>query len=315
MYSVDVIIPSYKPDRKLRSLLELLLRQSYPVQKIILINTERSLLDPSLIPADGRISITHITKAEFDHAAARNLGVSQSDAALFLLMTEDAVPKDERLVERLVQVFAQDAAADTDHAIGAVYGRQLATAESSYDEQYARRFNYPAASFVKTQADLPRLGIKTYFESNVCCMYRRDIFDRLGGFTTPAIFNEDMVYCGRMLQAGYASAYEASAAVYHAHHYSGLQQFHRNFDLGVSQAEHPEIFDGLRAEGEGVRMVLGNAKQLLQQGHILTIPDLIWKSGCKYIGFRMGRNFRKLPQGMVLRCTMSPWYWKKRGMQ
>ena len=62
-------------------------------------------------------------------------------------------------------------------------------------------------------------------------------------------------------------------------------------------------------------MVLGNAKQLLQQGHILTIPDLIWKSGCKYIGFRMGRNFRKLPQGMVLRCTMSPWYWKKRGMQ
>ncbi len=315
MYSVDVIIPSYRPDHKLRELLEKLLRQSYPVQKIILINTEKSLLDPGLLPDDARIFVTHITKAEFDHAGARNLGVSKSGADLFLMMTEDAVPKDETLVGRLVQVFERDAQKAGEGAVGAVYGRQLATEESSYDEQYARRFNYPAKSFVKTEKDLPRLGIKTYFESNVCCMYRRDIFDRLGGFRAPAIFNEDMVYCGQMLQAGYASAYEASAEVYHAHHYSGRQQFHRNFDLGVSQAEHPEIFDGLRAEGEGVRMVLGNAQQLLRKGRLLQLPDLVWKSACKYIGFRMGKNFRKLPHGLVMRCTMSPDYWRMRSLQ
>ena len=199
--------------------------------------------------------------------------------------------------------------------IGAVYGRQLATSESSYDEQYARQFNYPAQSFVKTQQDLPRLGIKTYFESNVCCMYRRDIFDRLGGFIDHTIFNEDMIYCGKLLQAGYASAYEATAEVYHAHHYSGVQQFHRNFDLGVSQADHPEIFDGLRSEGEGVKLVLGNARALLRQGRIFTIPNLVWKSGCKYLGFRMGRNYRKLSRGMILRCTMNPRYWNQESQQ
>ena len=358
MYSVDVIIPSYKPDQKLRKLLELLLRQSYPIQKIIIINTEKSLLDPTLIPEDTRISVTHIRKEEFDHGASRNLGVSKSDADLFLLMTEDAVPKDTTLVEKLVRVFetdpykdaapalsdasvAQAAVASTadsnrtvdmdtsagtgpecGHAdgdigrmkaargpIGAVYGRQLATKESSYDEQYARQFNYPAQSFVKTQRDIAQLGIKTYFESNVCCMYRRDIFDRLGGFIDHTIFNEDMIYCGKLLQAGYASAYEASAEVYHAHHYSGCQQFHRNFDLGVSQADHPEIFGGLRSEGEGVKLVLGNAKDLLRHGRLLTVPNLIWKSGCKYLGFRMGRNYRKLSRRMVLRCTMNPRYW------
>lgn len=357
MYSVDVIIPSYKPDQKLRKLLELLLRQSYPIQKIIIINTEKSLLDPALIPEDARISVTHIRKEAFDHGASRNLGVSKSDAELFLLMTEDAVPKDTTLVEKLVHVFETDpykdvapvpVNADTveataqrageghadgmltsgekdaagEHAdgdigrrnacrgpIGAVYGRQLATEESSYDERYARQFNYPAQSFVKTQRDIGRLGIKTYFESNVCCMYRRDIFDRLGGFIDHTIFNEDMIYCGKLLQAGYASAYEASAEVYHAHHYSGCQQFHRNFDLGVSQADHPEIFGGLRSEGEGVKLVLGNAKDLLRHGRLLTLPNLIWKSGCKYLGFRMGRNYRKLSRRMVLRCTMNPRYW------
>ena len=80
MYSVDVIIPSYKPDQKLRKLLELLLRQSYPIQNIIIINTEKSLLDPTLIPEDARISVTHIRKDQFDHGASRNLGVSKSDA-------------------------------------------------------------------------------------------------------------------------------------------------------------------------------------------------------------------------------------------
>lgn len=362
MYSVDVIIPSYKPDQKLRKLLELLLRQSYPIQNIIIINTEKSLLDPALIPEDARISVTHIRKDQFDHGASRNLGVSKSDAALFLMMTEDAVPKDTTLVERLVRVFETDPYKDAapvlvnaDHAaaamlqktgegrtenmgasldtgaesghadgdighgkvahgpIGAVYGRQLATQESSYDEQYARQFNYPAQSFVKTQQDIARLGIKTYFESNVCCMYRRDIFDRLGGFIDHTIFNEDMIYCGKLLQAGYASAYEASAEVYHAHHYSGCQQFHRNFDLGVSQADHPEIFAGLRSEGEGVKLVLGNAKDLLRRGRFFTVPNLVWKSGCKYLGFRMGRNYQKLSHRMVLRCTMNPRYWAHAG--
>ncbi len=360
MYSVDVIIPSYKPDQKLRKLLELLLRQSHPIQNIIIINTEASLLDPTLIPEDARISVTHIRKDQFDHGASRNLGVSKSDAELFLLMTEDAVPKDTTLVEKLVRVFETDpykdavpvildpdhteaamlqktgegcaentaASGETDtvggHAdgdigrrtrgpIGAVYGRQLATTESSYDEQYARQFNYPAQSFVKTQQDIARLGIKTYFESNVCCMYRRDIFDRLGGFIEHTIFNEDMIYCGKLLQAGYASAYEASAEVYHAHHYSGCQQFHRNFDLGVSQADHPEIFAGLRSEGEGVKLVIGNAKDLLRHGRLFTVPNLVWKSGCKYLGFRMGRNYRKLSSRMVLRCTMNPRYWAHTG--
>lgn len=403
MRRVDVIIPSYKPDEKLRKLLERLLVQRYPVENIIIINTDQSLLDPALIPEDPRISVTHIEKSAFDHGATRNLGVSKSTAELFLLMTEDAVPKDEHLVERLVQVFETDPykdaapcvippdlrdtvtqtkkqelqadprdvisgqqpdrvtfradgqAATAEHQrpmeqtcadgqedrtepsyhgeqmqadgkldggiglmrgpIGAVYGRQLATEESSYDEQYARQFNYPVQSFVKTQQDLPRLGIKTYFESNVCCMYRRDIFDRLGGFIDHTIFNEDMIYCGKLLQAGYASAYEASAEVYHAHHYSGVQQFHRNFDLGVSQADHPEIFGGLRSEGEGVKLVLGNARALLRQGRIFTIPNLIWKSGCKYLGFRMGRNYRKLSRGMILRCTMNPRYWDQESQQ
>ena len=38
-------------------------------------------------------------------------------------------------------------------------------------------------------------------------------------------------------------AYEAEARVLHSHNYTNMQQLRRNFDLGVSQAEHPEVFE------------------------------------------------------------------------
>lgn len=67
------------------------------------------------------------------------------------------------------------------------------------------------------------------------------MFDALGGFVAHTIFNEDMIYARKVLNEGYGIAYAAEAKVEHSHNYSGIQQFHRNFDLGVSHAQYPEI--------------------------------------------------------------------------
>ena len=61
---------------------------------------------------------------------------------------------------------------------------------------------------------------------------------------------------------GYAVAYAADAKVIHSHNYSCMQQFHRNFDLGVSQAEHPEVFEGIKSESEGIKLVKQTAAHL-----------------------------------------------------
>ena len=86
-------------------------------------------------------------------------------------------------------------------------------------------------------------------------MYRRELYLQLGGFVQKAIFNEDMIFAGELIQKGYGVAYAAEAKVVHSHNYSAIQQFHRNFDLAVSQADHPEVFAGIRSEGEGIRLV------------------------------------------------------------
>ena len=98
-----------------------------------------------------------------------------------------------------------------------------------------REFNYPKTSRLKSKEDLSKLGIKTYFCSNVCAAYQKDVYERLGGFVRKTIFNEDMILAGRMIQAGWKIYYAADAKVIHSHNYNCRQQFHRNFDLAVSQ--------------------------------------------------------------------------------
>lgn len=71
------------------------------------------------------------------------------------------------------------------------YARQLPKSDCHIVEQYTRQFNYPEQSCVKTKADIPTLGIKTFFCSDVCAAYRV-IYLKNWGFESPVIFNEDM---------------------------------------------------------------------------------------------------------------------------
>ena len=70
------------------------------------------------------------------------------------------------------------------------------------------------------RGDLPKLGVKTFFCSNVCAMYDRRTYEELGGFVESTLFNEDMIYAGHLVQAGYAIAYAADAKVWHWHNYT-----------------------------------------------------------------------------------------------
>lgn len=105
-----------------------------------------------------------------------------------------------------------------------------------------------------------------------------------------------MIYAGNLIQAGYGIAYAADAKVIHSHNYSCMQQFHRNFDLGVSQAEHPEIFASVKSEGEGIRLVKQTFRYLLSRGKIWLIPGFVMQSGCKYAGYLAGKNIKTSSQ-------------------
>lgn len=307
--TVDVIIPVYKPGNKFSRLLKGLARQSYPVRRIIIMNTERSYWSDERYGDIPNLEVHHVTKAEFDHGRTRNAGAGFSDADYMIFMTDDAIPASEHLVKALIEAFHQKG--DLGEPVVMAYARQLPNPDCGLTEQYTRSFNYPKASRVKTKKDLKELGIKTFFASNVCCAYDRQAFLKAGGFINRTIFNEDMIYAGNaVLYRKEAIAYAAGAKVYHSHNYCYMAQFKRNFDLAVSQADHLEIFSGIRSESEGILLVKKTITWLIKQKKPWLIPDVILKNGFKYMGYLMGKHYRSLPKWFIIHCTMNQGYWK-----
>ncbi len=305
---VDVIIPTYKPDDKFRKLVEMLEKQTVPVNKIIVINTEEKYMEALCIGSrflaeHKKLSIHHISRKEFDHGKSRNFGAKKSEADIVVFMTQDAVPANEYLLEKLIAPL-------NDETVACSYARQLPAEDATMTEQLTRAYNYPAVGRIKSKEDLKELGIKTFFCSNVCCAYNAKVFKELQGFINHAIFNEDMIYAAKVIDNGYKIAYAADAEVIHSHNYSAGQQFHRNFDLGVSQADHPEIFGNISSESEGIKMVKETIAKLKNAGCTKEIPGYIVTSGCKFIGYRLGKMYKKLPMWLIRKCTMSPAYWK-----
>lgn len=303
---VDVIIPVYKPGTEFKELLQKLYTQTVKPNHIILMNTEEGYYDKFInetgfVPNCDIVEVFHLSKREFDHGRTRNMGVMKSDADVFICMTQDAIPADDCFIEKLIAPLE-------DKKIAASYGRQLAREDSSIAEKITRQFNYPEDSSVKSIEDTARLGIKTYFCSNVCCAYNRQIFDELGRFVSHTNFNEDMLYAAGAIKAGYKIAYAADARVYHSHNYTAGQQFHRNVDIGISQADHPEVFGAVSSESEGKKMVLTTISAMRDAGKTGAIIPYLYMTVCKYAGFLIGKNYKKLPRSFVRMCAMNKLY-------
>lgn len=329
--SIDIIIPVFKPGESFSLLIEMLKKQSVPFEKLIIFITDpakevtrdagdygmgdeeskvhggnlrtssdkekQDAIEVRILKAfageEERLIIRHIREKEFDHAGTRKKAVELSKADAFICMTDDAVPADTLLIEKLKGALSRD------ERIALAYARQLANQDASEAEKYTRHFNYPAQSIIKSNRDLEKYGIKTYFASNVCCAYSRNIYEKLGGFTDFSIFNEDMIYAATALKAGYFSYYKADAMVYHSHNLSPTQEFGRSFDQGISQAMHPEIFGDIRSENEGIRYVWETFSHLLAGGHIIAAAGFVYSSGLRYAGYRLGRDFKRLPGKLV----------------
>ena len=313
----DIAIPVYRPDEKFDLLVKRILKQEVLPKKLILMNTEceeccASALHgrvDAIINAVGErsveVEVISVKKAEFDHGGTRNLATCHSESDYLLFMTQDAVPCNRKLTEELLDVFEE-----SEETVAVAYGRQLASKQATVTERITREFNYPMESRVKTAEDIDELGIKTFFCSDVCAMYDLQIYRMLGGFERKTIFNEDMLYAAKAIDAGFAVYYCAEAKVIHSHTYSYVAEFKRDFDLAVSQKQHPEVFAYVSSEKEGVRFVLDTVKRLAEQGLFLEIADFGIRTAAKYAGYLLGKNYDKIPAQYREKFSMNQGYWK-----
>ncbi|MBE5940072.1 MAG: glycosyltransferase family 2 protein [Lachnospiraceae bacterium] len=301
---VNVAIPTYRPDSRLKEIIIRLNKQTIVPDRILIINTDEEYLSEDDYKQFNNVDIVHITKDQFDHGGTRDMAMKLLVGDYNIYMTQDAMPVNSRLIEELVVPMADD------ETIAVTYAKQLPSKKAGVIEKYTRAFNYGDDDILTSEDDVESIGIKAYFCSDVCAAYRTAYYDEIGGFPLKTIFNEDMIYASRALKASYRKLYASKALVVHSHNYSAWQQFTRNFDLGVSHKQFPEVFNSkMKTENEGIRLVMDTAKYLIESEEYLLLPKLVLHSGAKFVGYRLGKLYDKLPKDMVELCTMNKNYW------
>lgn len=302
--TIDTIIPVYHPDECLSKNLDILKKQEYPVRKVILMVTENPCVTLPDYSDDPFIEVHTVSADQFDHGGTRNKSVSYSDADYVLFLTEDALVSGTDFTKKLLAPM-------TDTVVIS-YARQLPKADCHPIERITRNFNYPENARIKSKEDEPLLGIKTYFSSDVACLYNRSVFTKCGGFTEPVIFNEDMLFSYKLLHKGYKLSYTAEATVYHSHNMTLRELFRRNFDLGVSQADHPEVFQSISSEKEGTSMIFFVLKKLFSTGYFYLVPKFFAQCAAKFLGYKAGKSYHRFSPATIRKWTMNPYYWAKR---
>ena len=105
---VDVIIPAYHPGKEFSTLIERLTKQTFPIHRIIVMNTEETYWNKELEEKFSILEVHHLKKQEFDHGATRACAAELSDADVMVFMTQDALPADKSLIENLVKALTED---------------------------------------------------------------------------------------------------------------------------------------------------------------------------------------------------------------
>ncbi len=256
------------------------------------------------VAVDSGFELHRIDRYTFNHGRTRQWAVEQfcADREFAVFLTQDAVLEGTQSLAALMDAFS-------DPSVGAAYGRQVPHAGAGAFEAHVILFNYGAHSETRSLADAPRLGIKTAYLSNSFAAYRLSVLASCGGFPSHLILGEDTFVAVNMLMAGWKIRYCADARVMHSHTYTIVQDAQRYFDFGVLHAQLPKLLHHFgNAEGEGARFFLSELRYIACHAP-LSLPLVPVRNGAKYFGYRLGRNFIKLPRGLCRRMSMTKVFW------
>lgn len=282
---ISIIIPTLNAQEYMPGLIDILKRQTRMPDEIIVADSQ-SQDDTTDMARNAGYRVLEINRSDFDHGGTRNYALEQSSGDIVLFLSHDALPTDECYVENLIKGFEDD-------EVVMISGRQLPRKNARADEALVRKYNYPSESFTRTMEDIPRLGIKAYFFSDVCSAYRRDFFEEIGGFENPILTNEDMLMAARALKAGKKIGYCAQAMVYHSHNYTFKQQYRRNFDIAVFMETYSKEIDATGTTGEGMKMVWFIEKELISHFKLIAAFHCMLDSAAKLLGNRAGKRWKR----------------------
>lgn len=299
----SLLIPTYNAGALWQKVLRSIDQQTFTFHQKLIIDSGSTDDTISLARASG-FKVIQIPQQEFNHGRTRQLLIEKaagSDIGIFI--TQDAILASPDSIDKLVHAFH-------DPAIGLAYGRQLPHERARPLETHARLFNYPPQNAVRSYADKDQMGFKVFFCSNSFAAYRISALQQAGGFPSESIMGEDAIISAKLLLENYKIAYVADAAVLHSHSYTYVQEFKRYFDTRVFHEQNKWLIDKYgKPTGEGIRYICSELRYMIKN-HPLSLPRVFGSTLAKWLGYSLGKYYRKVPNSILQRISMHSAYWK-----
>lgn len=304
--SFSVVIPTYNGGVVFKDCLESIAKQNTLPDKILVIDSSSKDNTVSLASQYTNL-IKIISPEEFNHGGTRNMAANLvSDSEFVIFLTQDAILDSDFAFSSILSFFKLD------DQISAICGRQLPHHNANPLAKHARLYNYPSTSSIKSRCDIKTLGIKAAFMSNSFAAYRTSDLLGLGGFPLNTILAEDMYIAAKLLLKGMKVGYCAEACVRHSHNYTPVEEFKRYFDTGVFHSKEDWIREQFGTlGGEGKKFVLSEYKYLLKNNPFW-IPIAMTNTLAKYLGFKLGLQWDRLPKSWLPHLSMYKSYWIKK---
>lgn len=300
---IIVCIPTYNPGKEWPLLIKSLVNQSiYHHIDILIIDSSSD--NGIKIPKKNNFKLLTIPKNEFNHGGTRQKAIDlykDYDFAIFL--TQDAILEKNNSIEKLLESF-------NDTSISAAYGRQLAHTGAKEIEIHARLFNYPMKSRKSNLSTAEKHGAKNVFISNSFAAYNIKDLLATGGFPDNVILGEDTIVASKLINIGNSILYNHTAAVYHSHSYSIIQEFKRYFDTGVLHTQESGYFSRKNnISNEGFKFMKSELRFLINHKKYHLLGKSFISSLIKYIAYNLGKNEEKIPIAIKKKLSMHSFYW------
>ncbi|HMP74355.1 MAG TPA: glycosyltransferase [Kiritimatiellia bacterium] len=219
---LSVVIPVLNAAGYLPKLLDAIFSQR-PVcpGEVVLVDSDSTDGTREIAGRYDRVRV--IPAGRFSHGGARNLGAREAKGEVVILMTQDALPRDEDWLSALLAPFE-------DEEVAAVYSRQVPYPEANPMERYFLETHFPGGLAERRAKEHRKpLTLEQVFFSNVSAAIRREVLLE-HPFDESLIMSEDQQFSRDVMNAGYAVVYQPASVVIHSHNYTLRVVFRRYFD-------------------------------------------------------------------------------------
>jgi rhamnosyltransferase len=227
---VSVIIPTKNGGDLFEELLTKLQTQVADFDyELVVVDSGSTDRTTELAEQHGAI-IYRVKPIEFNHGATRNFAIGKSSGDIIILMTQDAIPADNFLLQEIVLPFLNNS------NVGGVYARQSPRPEA--DPLTKRNLNGWLTG--REQPDQKKIEDRSSYDTwspierylfcnfdNVCSAVRRSTWERIQ--FQPISFGEDIDWSKRALESGWTIAYTPKAHVIHSHDRPISYEFKRTY--------------------------------------------------------------------------------------